>query len=129
MAGEATTLTHHDAQICEHFRRAAELIGKRWTPQIIRGLLSGSSRYSNLKAGVGQISHHMLSERLKELEACDIVSRQVVPSTPVRVEYGLTERGRDLAGVIEELGGWAERWGEEATSPARGSTGRRRRTA
>jgi DNA-binding HxlR family transcriptional regulator len=112
MNGKVVTVTHHDAHICEHFRRAAELIGKRWTPQIVRTLLSGVVRYTDLKAGVDRISDHVLSERLKELEACDVVSREVVPSTPVRIEYRLTERGRDLAGVIDELGDWAERWAQ-----------------
>jgi DNA-binding HxlR family transcriptional regulator len=122
MMAEGTAVTHHDAQICEHFRRAAELIGKRWTPQILRALLSGVVRYTDLKAGVSQISDHVLSERLKELEACEIVSREVTPSTPVRIEYRLTERGRDLAGVIAELGGWAERWALEDVGT--GSEGR-----
>ena len=49
-------------------------------------------------------------ERLKELETADIVTRTVTPNTPVRIEYGLTDRGRDLGGVMGELAAWAERW-------------------
>jgi DNA-binding HxlR family transcriptional regulator len=52
----------------------------------------------------------MLSERLKELEAHGIVLRTVTPTTPVRVEYTLTEKGRDLAQVMSEIEGWANRW-------------------
>jgi len=47
---------------------------------------------------------------LKELEAQGIVTRDVTPSTPVLIEYHLTERGRDLTKVMDELGRWAERW-------------------
>jgi DNA-binding HxlR family transcriptional regulator len=98
--------------ICVHFQRASELIGKRWNPQIVRVLLSGACRYSDLKASIPQISDSLLSERLKEMEAEGIVTRDVTPSTPVLIEYHLTERGRDLSRVIDELGTWAERWAE-----------------
>ena len=52
----------------------------------------------------------MLAERLKELEAEGIVTRTVLPETPVRVEYALTAKGRDLDSVIGAVSGWAERW-------------------
>ncbi len=104
-----------EAPICEHFQRAAELVAKRWNPQIVRSLLSGVDRFSDLKASIPQISDGLLSERLKELEAEGIVTRTVTPDTPVRITYGLTERGRDLSNVMEELAGWAERW---AAAPA-----------
>jgi DNA-binding HxlR family transcriptional regulator len=110
-----------ETPVCQHFQRAAMLIGKRWNPQIVRMLLSGAVRYSDLKAGVPRISDHLLSERLKDLEAGGIVQRQVTPSTPVRIEYRLTARGADLAGVIDELSAWAERWGTaDAHEPAAG---------
>jgi hypothetical protein len=57
-----------------------------------------------------------LSERLKALEAASIVARCVEPSTPVKVSYGLTERGRELADVLNELQAWAERWTAERAS-------------
>src|SRR6476469_792720 len=87
------------------------MLGKRWTPQILRGLLSGVTRYTDLKEGVAPISDALLSDRLKELESLGIVRREVTPSTPVRISYGLTTKGEDLAGVIGELAEWAERWG------------------
>lgn len=98
--------------ICEHFQHAAELIGKRWNPQILRSLQSGVSRYSDLRAAIPPISDAMLSERLKELEAEGLVTRDVDPATPVRITYGLTPRGADLSGAMDELGRWAERWAE-----------------
>jgi DNA-binding HxlR family transcriptional regulator len=61
----------------------------------------------------------MLSERLKELEAEGIVTRVVTPATPVRITYGLTERGMDLSKVMDELGQWAERWADAPAATAR----------
>ena len=102
-----------ESPVCRHYRVAADMLGKRWTPQILRGLLSGVTRYTDLKEGVAPISDALLSDRLKELEALGIVRREVTPSTPVRISYGLTTKGEDLAGVIGELAEWAERWAEE----------------
>jgi DNA-binding HxlR family transcriptional regulator len=99
-----------EGPVCQHFHRAAEIVGRRWTPQLIRVLLVGPARYRDLKAAVPQISDHLLSSRLKELEAAGIVTREVTPRTPVRIEYGLTAAGRDLAPVLAELRTWAERW-------------------
>jgi DNA-binding HxlR family transcriptional regulator len=106
-----------EGPVCRHFQRAAELLGKRWSPQIVRALLSGTSRFTDLRSSIPPISDALLSDRLKELEAAGIVTRTVLPETPVRIEYGLTERGRDLNGVIEELAAWAERWAD-ADAPA-----------
>ena len=104
-----------EAPICEHFQRAAELIGKRWNPQVVRALQTGSTRFGDIKGAIPHISDGLLSERLKELEAEGIVTRDVTPSTPVLIEYHLTDRGRDLTKVMDELGQWAERW---AVAPA-----------
>ena len=99
-----------EAPVCKHFQQAAELLGKRWNPQLVRALLAGDARFSDLRSAIPQISDNLLSERLKELEAAEVVTRTVTPDTPVRILYGLSERGRDLAGVIGELATWAERW-------------------
>lgn len=96
--------------VCEHFQHAAEIIGRRWNPQIVRVLLAGPARYRDLKAAIPAISDHLLSQRLKELEAESIVTRSVGTGGPVRVEYALTERGQGLADAIEALAAWAERF-------------------
>jgi DNA-binding HxlR family transcriptional regulator len=100
----------HEAPICEHFQRAARLIGRRWNPQIVRALQTGATRFTDIRDTIPHISDSLLSERLKELETEGVVTRSVTPDTPVRIEYRLTERGRDLTGVVDELGRWAERW-------------------
>ena len=99
-----------EAPICEHFQRAAELIGKRWNPQVVRALQTGATRFTDIRDTIPQISDALLSERLKELEAEGVVTRTVTPDTPVRIDYRLTDRGRDLTKVVDELGRWAERW-------------------
>ncbi len=67
-------------------------------------------RYAALKSNIPQISDRMLSERLRELEAEDIVRRIVTPETPVRVEYELTKKGEDLHAALGAIGRWAEEW-------------------
>jgi DNA-binding HxlR family transcriptional regulator len=106
------------AHVCSRFHRAIELIGSRWTGAILRTLLEGRTRYALIKAAIPDITDRMLSERLRSLEAEDLVTRTVVPETPVRVEYELTRKGRELQDALREIGNWAERWIplEEASS-------------
>src|SRR3954464_7153808 len=96
--------------VCSRFHRAIELIGSRWTGAILQTLLQGSTRYAYIKAAIPDITDRMLSERLRSLEAEDLVIRSVVPETPVRVEYELTTKGRELQDALHEIGNWAERW-------------------
>ena len=98
---------------CPMYHRAVELIGRRWTGAILRALLAGVNRFSDLAATVPGMSDRMLSERLKELEAEGMVVRRVIPETPVRIEYDLTEKGRALQDVIEAVSVWASRWAVE----------------
>jgi DNA-binding HxlR family transcriptional regulator len=97
-------------QVCSRFHRAVELIGSRWTGAIIQTLLQGKTRYALIKSAIPDITDRMLSERLKSLEAEDLVTRWVIADTPVRVEYELTEKGRSLQNALHEIGAWAERW-------------------
>ena len=82
------------------FHHAVELIGRRWTGVILRALLAGPARFHQIRDGIPDISDRMLSERLRELEAEGVVTRSVIPDTPVRVEYALTEKGRALETAI-----------------------------
>ncbi|MDP9206496.1 MAG: helix-turn-helix transcriptional regulator [Gemmatimonadota bacterium] len=96
--------------VCSRFHRAVELIGSRWTGAIIQTLLQGKTRYALIKAAIPDITDRMLSERLRSLEAEDLVTRWVIADTPVRVEYELTDKGRSLQNALREIGTWAERW-------------------
>ena len=86
------------------------MLGKRWTGAIVHALLAGPMRFSELSAGIPQISDRLLSMRLKELEASGLVARRVWDGAPVRVEYELTPKGRALEPVIGALRNWACEW-------------------
>jgi DNA-binding HxlR family transcriptional regulator len=96
--------------VCARFHRAVELIGGRWTGAIIQTLLQGKTRYALIKAAIPDITDRMLSERLRSLEAEDLVTRWVIADTPVRVEYELTDKGRSLENALHEISAWANRW-------------------
>jgi DNA-binding HxlR family transcriptional regulator len=98
------------AGVCPYFHEAVELLGKRWTGAIVHSLLGGSMRFSALSHAIPQISDRLLSIRLKELEACGIVAREVADDAPVRVEYELTPKGRALEPAISSLRAWACEW-------------------
>ena len=118
MADSSQPVSH----VCSRFHRAIELIGSRWTGAILRTLLEGRTRYALIKAAIPDIADRMLSERLRSLEAEDLVTRTVVPETPIRVEYELTKKGRELQDALREIGNWAERWiplEEVESKPAR----------
>src|SRR5919107_6046238 len=116
-------------QLCTRFHRAVELIGGRWTGAVIHLLMNGRMRFAELRGAIPDISDRMLSERLRELEAEGIVARIVVPETPVRVEYELTEKGRALEHALAAVGRWAERWVTEPRSAARQAAPARKRSA
>lgn len=98
------------ANVCPRYHHAVELLGRRWTGAIIVLLLQGVSRFNDLAGRIPEMSDRMLSERLKELEAEGIVERKVVPETPVRVEYRLTDKGRALQSAVAAISDWAETW-------------------
>lgn len=103
---------------CPAYRHAIEIIGGRWTGSIIRSMLAGAARYSEILAAVPGLSDRLLSERLKQLELEGIVARSVVPSTPVQIEYRLTDKGLDLAAVVRSVNEWAQAWGPQEGTPA-----------
>ena len=100
----------HSGAFCPIYHRAIELIGRRWTGAILRALLAGRTRFSDIAGVVPGLSDRLLSERLKELEAEGIVLRTVFPETPVRIEYRLTAKGEALSDVIDAVGRWAADW-------------------
>jgi DNA-binding HxlR family transcriptional regulator len=96
--------------MCPKFEAAFELLGKRWTGLIIRTLLSGQKRFSEIADAIPNMSARMLTERFKELEKEGIVIRKVYPEIPVRIEYQLSEKGRELEAAMDEIQKWAEKW-------------------
>ncbi len=88
----AAALPTHGAS-CTQFQHAIEFIGRRWNGAILFVLLDGPCRFNELLARVPNISDRLLTERLRELEAAGMVTRDVQPGPPVRVVYELTETG------------------------------------
>jgi DNA-binding HxlR family transcriptional regulator len=103
---------------CPRYHHAVELVGGRWTGAVIRALLSGITRFSDITHAVPGLSDRMLSERLKELEAEGVVERRVIPETPVRIEYRLTEKGRALGDAVDAISRWADAWLPTPKEPA-----------
>jgi len=99
--------------LCPKFEAAFELLGKRWTGLIIQVMLNGPKRFSDFQEVIPNLSPRMLTERLKELEEHGVVVRQVYPEMPVRIEYELTDKGRDLQNVMTEVQAWASKWSKE----------------
>jgi len=98
------------SSFCPRYHHAVELVGRRWAGAIVRALLVGPRRFNELRAAIPDISDRMLAERLRELECEGVLTRTVLPDTPVRVEYALTDKGRALQAAVVALGAWAEHW-------------------
>jgi DNA-binding HxlR family transcriptional regulator len=89
--------------------RAAELVGERWALLILRDLLVGPKRFTDLRHGLPRIPTNILSDRLKELEDSGVVRRRVLPRPAGSIVYELTEYGADLDEAIKHLGRWGAR--------------------
>lgn len=112
----ASHAPHTDGASCTLFQRAIEFIGRRWVGAILYVLLDGSCRFNELLSKVPNISDRLLTERLRELEAAGMVTRDVQPGPPVRVVYELTDAGRALTDVVQGITYWAERWMPETVN-------------
>jgi DNA-binding HxlR family transcriptional regulator len=109
-AAEDTRSTGERAGCCPLYHEAVELVGRRWTGAILRVLMDGALRFSEIAQAVPELSDRLLSERMKELERRGIVKRRVISGPPLRVEYSLSEMGHELEPALAELERWANRW-------------------
>ncbi len=110
--------------MCPRYERTVELLGKRWTGLILRSLMEGPRRFTDITTYVDGLSDRLLSKRLQELEEAGIVERRVYAGRPVTVSYALTQKGTDLRRVVEAIQAWADRWipqEEEVLSSSPGS--------
>jgi DNA-binding HxlR family transcriptional regulator len=89
--------------------KAAEVLGERWTILIIRELLLGTTRFSDLQRGLSQISPTLLTKRLNQLVDSGLVIRKQLPKQR-RTEYHLSAAGRELLPVVNGLGKWGMKW-------------------
>lgn len=81
----------------------ASIISNKWKVLILRNLIDGTKRYNELNRSVVGISAKVLTQNLKDLEQDGIVSRKVYPVVPPKVEYSLTEKGKELKGVLDKM--------------------------
>ena len=99
--------------------RTAEIVCGKWTLLVIRDLADGRSRFCELERSLEGISPRTLSLRLRALEEQGIVERQTFPEVPPRVEYALTDKGRALVPLIEDMRAYGLQWlFEECEEPA-----------
>jgi DNA-binding HxlR family transcriptional regulator len=96
--------------VCARFHTAIELIGARWSGAVLRALFTGSRRFGEIKAAIPGISDVMLTRRLRELEDAGLIERQVVATSPVHVEYQLTQMGREAEPVLGAVIAWSHKW-------------------
>ena len=87
-----------------------ELFGDRWSLLVVRDIHLGKSTYSEFLASPEQISTNILANRLKQLEASGIIAKIAYQNNPVRYQYELTEKGKDLLPVIRAMLDWAEKY-------------------
>ena len=102
----------------------AEIICSKWTMLVIRDLADGRSRFCELERSLAGISPRTLSLRLRALEEEGIIERRTYPEVPPRVEYALTEKGRALEPLIEDMRRYGREWlgacpSDDADAPAR----------
>ncbi|WP_440104956.1 winged helix-turn-helix transcriptional regulator [Streptosporangium sp. H16] len=94
---------------CRSFQGIVELVGRRWTSAILLAGLRGARRFGEYRLSVPGISDRLLTQRLKELEYEGLISRTVIPTTPVQIRYALSPDGEDLMRILQPLVDWGHR--------------------
>ncbi len=89
-------------------RRLLDRIADKWVALVVKSLMDGPKRYSEVSHQLAGVSQKMLTQTLRGLERDGMVTRTVTPSVPVRVDYELTPLGESLSGVLGQLKTWAE---------------------
>lgn len=106
----------HDHTNCKA-ELALRVIQGRWKLLILRELIDGVRRFSDLQRALDGVSQKVLTSQLRELEADGVVQRTVFPEVPPRVEYALTDLGTELIPVLDGLHAWGERAGGTGEVP------------
>ena len=98
------------APYCPYFAAGMRLLDQRWACTVLRTLVTGPKRFGDMSAAIPGITDSTLSKRLKELESGGLITRVVHPTTPVLIEYRLSDMGVALGEVLLQLNGWALEW-------------------
>lgn len=100
--------SHHDHTDCQAISDTLGLVGDKWTVLVVSQLGAKTMRFNELRHSIGNISQKMLTTTLRQLERDGFVTRTVFPTIPPRVDYALTDLGRDLLGPVHGLIQWAK---------------------
>jgi DNA-binding HxlR family transcriptional regulator len=101
-----SALSNSECPVC----RTADIVCGKWTLLVIRDLAEGRSRFCELERSLEGISPRTLSLRLRALEEEGVVVRRTFPEVPPRVEYALTEKGKALVPLVEDMRLYGKRW-------------------
>jgi DNA-binding HxlR family transcriptional regulator len=93
---------------------ALDIIGGKWKMSILWRLKERVWRYGELKRSVGNVTHKMLAQQLKELESSGLIKRKVYPTVPPKVEYSLTAEGKKVIPVIKKIRDWGIKYQSNA---------------
>jgi len=88
---------------------AAQILGDKWTPLIIKNLCEGHARFSEMQA-INRINPRTLSAKLDFLEQAGIITKTIYPEVPARVEYSLTVKGKDLIPILRSMAAWGDKY-------------------
>ncbi len=89
-------------------QKSFEILGKKWSGLVLYTLLEDPMRFTDIRRNIPELSDRVLAERLKELERLQLVKRNVYTRIPVKVEYELTKKGKELEKSMREIEIWAE---------------------
>ncbi|NMO52341.1 helix-turn-helix transcriptional regulator [Actinoplanes sp. TBRC 11911] len=92
----------------EKVQTALDTLGRRWTGEVLAAGILGARRYGEYRRAIGGVSDRMLTVRLRELETLGLLTRTVVPTSPVQVLYTPTRRGIELMSAIKPLVAWGK---------------------
>lgn len=90
-------------------KAAAQILGAKWTPQLLYAMCHASKRFGELQKEVEGVNPRTLSARLDELELQGIVRKKSFAEVPPRIEYSLTEKGKDLIPIFQLMAAWSKK--------------------
>ena len=85
------------------FQKAFDILGKKWNGLVLISLLENPKRFTDIRRDIPDLSDRVLTERLRELESLDLIKRNVYTRIPVKVEYELTKKGKELEKSMLEI--------------------------
>jgi len=109
-AGHSASGAERMEAFCPVYASLMDLLSRKWMGLILRVLIAGPHRFSQIHSAIPGLSDPLLAQRLRELEAKGLVNRSVLSTSPVHVEYELTEAGQDLERAVRALADWASKW-------------------